>query len=152
MSFPQTNHTSVHYLTVVGIFTVIWLCWLVFHNEAHLHMYLWCPWRWRPAKGAHRRGNSDVLGQFLKWHNHGIWVDHWDFGLTQGTCQSKNWHTVWFKRGRIHYISYVVAMNPMRCLKFKGHWTVVYHQFLTGRLDRSHMENLISGPPASDYI
>jgi|MDTC01.1.fsa_nt_gb hypothetical protein len=40
----------------------------------------------------------------------------------------------------------------MRLLKFKGQWRVVYHQFSTGRLDRSHMENVIEGPAATDLV
>ena len=152
MSEPPTNLQTVHCVTTVGIFIVIWSCWLVFHNEAHLHMHLWrARGRWL-ARVAHRRRDHDVLGQFPKWHNSQLLVDHWDFGLTQGTCQSTNWHTIWFRGGRIHYISCINAMNPMRCLKFKGHWCLVYKQFKSGRLDTSRLETIITGPSATELF
>ena len=43
-------------------------------------------------------------------------------------------------------------MNPMRCLKFKGHWTVVYKQFKSGRLDTSRLETIITGPSATELF
>ena len=112
---------------MVGIFIVIWLCWLVFHNEAHLHMHLWCPWgRWL-ARIPHCRGNHVVLGQFPKWHNSQLFMDHRDFGLTQSPCQSKNWHTIWFKGRRINYISCINAMNPCAASNSKvtGPWSTI---------------------------
>ena len=40
----------------------------------------------------------------------------------------------------------------MRCLKFKGHWTLVYHQFKSGRLDTSRLETVINGPSAAELF